>query len=197
MEQTTLQEENNPPQQHEQEPLSSETTSIPKEDKDTTFECNICLESAVEPVISLCGHLFCWSCIFQWIQSHGERPCPVCKSVLSKDKLIPLYGRGKEQKDPRLNPGPRPQAQYVRSEPQPQNAFSPFSPFGQVPFQTDNNVNFSIGFGFFPSLFGLQFQPFPSPIPAQQLPQDQMDSIMLSRAFLLFGIIVLLCLIMF
>ena len=37
--------------------------------------------------------------------------CPVCKAVLDKDKLIPLYGRGSENKDPRDNVPPRPQGQ--------------------------------------------------------------------------------------
>ncbi len=36
-----------------------------KEENSTPFECNICLSSAEEPVISMCGHLFCWPCISQ------------------------------------------------------------------------------------------------------------------------------------
>lgn len=28
------------------------------------FECNICLDIANEPVVSTCGHLYCWTCIF-------------------------------------------------------------------------------------------------------------------------------------
>ena len=28
------------------------------------FECNICLEIASDPVITLCGHLYCWPCIY-------------------------------------------------------------------------------------------------------------------------------------
>lgn len=31
---------------------------------ENTFECSICLEMAKEPVLTQCGHLFCWSCIF-------------------------------------------------------------------------------------------------------------------------------------
>lgn len=27
-------------------------------EENSTFECNICLEQATEPVITLCGHLF-------------------------------------------------------------------------------------------------------------------------------------------
>jgi hypothetical protein len=29
------------------------------------FECNICLEMAKEPIVTLCGHLFCWPCLFR------------------------------------------------------------------------------------------------------------------------------------
>ena len=29
------------------------------------FECNICLEQAHEPVVTFCGHLFCWSCLWR------------------------------------------------------------------------------------------------------------------------------------
>ncbi|KAL6553108.1 E3 ubiquitin-protein ligase rma3 [Orobanche gracilis] len=27
------------------------------------FECNICFELAQDPVITLCGHLYCWPCL--------------------------------------------------------------------------------------------------------------------------------------
>ena len=37
--------------------------------------------------------------------------CPVCKAVIDKEKLIPLYGRGSGNKDPRDNVPPRPQGQ--------------------------------------------------------------------------------------
>jgi len=29
-----------------------------KDKDDKTFECNICLDTAKDPVVSLCGHLF-------------------------------------------------------------------------------------------------------------------------------------------
>ncbi|GFH30751.1 RING-type domain-containing protein [Haematococcus lacustris] len=32
------------------------------------FECNICLELASEPVVTLCGHLYCWPCLFRNLQ---------------------------------------------------------------------------------------------------------------------------------
>ena len=34
-------------------------------DEDSQFTCNICLEQPTDPVITLCGHLFCWSCLYR------------------------------------------------------------------------------------------------------------------------------------
>lgn len=70
---------------------------------DSVFECNICLDTAKDAVVSLCGHLFCWPCLHQWLETRPTRQlCPVCKAAISKDKVIPLYGRGStKQEDPR------------------------------------------------------------------------------------------------
>lgn len=39
------------------------------EKKDSAFECNICLDVASDAVISMCGHLFCWPCLHQWLET--------------------------------------------------------------------------------------------------------------------------------
>ncbi|XP_009784751.1 E3 ubiquitin-protein ligase RMA3 [Nicotiana tabacum] len=65
------------------------------------FDCNICLDSAHDPVVTLCGHLYCWPCIYKWLQVENSNPgseetpkCPVCKAHISNSSLVPLYGRG-------------------------------------------------------------------------------------------------------
>ena len=65
------------------------------------FDCNICLDFAHEPVVTLCGHLYCWPCIYKWlhVQSDSLAPdehpqCPVCKADISHTTMVPLYGRG-------------------------------------------------------------------------------------------------------
>lgn len=69
---------------------SSESTSS------GCFDCNICLEFAVDPVVTLCGHLYCWPCIYKWLEVESAIPqqCPVCKATVSETTLVPLYGRG-------------------------------------------------------------------------------------------------------
>ncbi|CAF1715503.1 hypothetical protein Bca4012_040825 [Brassica carinata] len=74
------------------------TDSVPSSD-DSSFDCNICLDSVQEPVVTLCGHLFCWPCIHKWLhvqsdEHQGHKQCPVCKSKVSHSTLVPLYGRG-------------------------------------------------------------------------------------------------------
>lgn len=68
-------------------------------------DCNICLEFVQDPVVTLCGHLFCWPCIYKWLhfqtnptQVQQKQKCPVCKCAVSHTTLIPLYGLGKPAK---------------------------------------------------------------------------------------------------
>ncbi|XP_029591582.1 E3 ubiquitin-protein ligase RNF5 [Salmo trutta] len=115
----------------------------------STFECNICLDTARDAVISLCGHLFCWPCLHQWLETRpSQQQCPVCKAGISREKVIPLYGRGSSsQEDPRLKTPPRPQGQ--RTEPE---SRGPFQGFGDTGF----HMSFGIGafpFGFFTTVF--------------------------------------------
>lgn len=59
------------------------------------FECNVCFDMAADPVVTKCGHLFCWECLYQWLHVHSHhRECPVCKGQVADDAIIPIYGRG-------------------------------------------------------------------------------------------------------
>jgi hypothetical protein len=79
------------------------------------FACNICLDSVKTPVVTRCGHLYCWPCLYMWLEpgmttserrfldsSYVERgpvravdvtrrSCPVCKSPCSIKEVIPIY----------------------------------------------------------------------------------------------------------
>jgi len=56
------------------------------------LECNICYEESDEPVTTMCGHIYCWACVYKWIQTKPDNKyCPVCKNTVKQDKIIPLY----------------------------------------------------------------------------------------------------------
>ncbi|XP_068657180.1 uncharacterized protein [Aristolochia californica] len=90
------------------------------------FECNICFELAQDPIVTLCGHLFCWPCLYKWLHVHARvQECPVCKAIVQEEKLVPLYGRGKNSTDPRSKSIPgvnipnRPAGQRPETAPHP------------------------------------------------------------------------------
>ncbi|KAK9990486.1 hypothetical protein SO802_025471 [Lithocarpus litseifolius] len=141
------------------------------------FECNICFELAQDPIVTLCGHLFCWPCLYRWLHHHSHsQECPVCKAIVEEEKLVPLYGRGKTQTDPRSKSYPgidipnRPAGQRPATAPPPEpNQFN-FSNYGFglvggfMPMASARIGNFTLATAFgglIPSLFNIQFQGFP------------------------------------
>ncbi|XP_041977600.1 E3 ubiquitin-protein ligase RNF185-like [Aricia agestis] len=162
-----------------------------EEDKrdERMLECNICLDTARDAVVSMCGHLFCWPCLHQWLETRPSRQvCPVCKAAISREKVIPLYGRGNtKQEDPRTKVPPRPAGQ--RTEPESGGGFPGFG-FGE-----GFHMSFGIGafpFGVFTSTFNFG-DPRPSAAPrgTAQYEEEQF----LSKIFLWVAILFVLWLI--
>lgn len=54
--------------------------------------CNICIEPAIEPVITTCGHMYCWPCLYKWLYVEPTRGCPVCRTRVTLNvNIIPFY----------------------------------------------------------------------------------------------------------
>ncbi|XP_008183323.1 E3 ubiquitin-protein ligase RNF185 [Acyrthosiphon pisum] len=89
-----------------------------KDNQNNMFECYICLENATDPVVSFCGHLYCWPCLHRSLETQEDPTvCPVCKSGINRDKVIPIYGRGNsKQDDPRNKVPPRPAGQRTEDD---------------------------------------------------------------------------------
>lgn len=109
MDQPCMAAANSQPFEADIEPVKKASGDMPATTGSGCFDCNICLDFAAEPVVTLCGHLYCWPCIYEWLRpgvestasdnsSSTRRQCPVCKATLSMDTLVPLYGRGGNSK---------------------------------------------------------------------------------------------------
>jgi len=128
------------------------------------YECNICLEVASEPVTTSCGHLFCWACIYSWLNNDQEfLSCPVCKNGVTIAGLIPIYTK---HEDPNLLLKKiRPEGVPARPLPKRQNPQRNSNAIGSDGNFMRSNLGMNLqngvlvaGYGLFPSLFNLIFQ---------------------------------------
>jgi hypothetical protein len=94
---------------------TANTANTKQHSQDSRFSCNICLEAVLEPVVTQCGHLYCWPCLYQWLEpgmlpaerqaltgsmvfagqnvDESRRVCPVCKAACSVPMIVPIYVR--------------------------------------------------------------------------------------------------------
>lgn len=161
---------------------TSATSSLPEKDGEQRsagmFECNICFDTPRDPIVTRCGHLYCWGCVYRWMRQRagGASQCPVCKASISPETVVPIYGRGRTQSDdPRDKPPgaaphpPRPSGQRTPAVPAPNGAgvpdgngglhpyWHPAAAFGRNVYAAGHGGNLALAtFGNFPSLFGME-----------------------------------------
>ena len=64
---------------------NAETLEDPKK------KCCLCLEKRSDSTATPCGHLFCWNCIHDWLQTKPE--CPICRSKFGPSRLVQLSSK--------------------------------------------------------------------------------------------------------
>ena len=78
------------------------------------FECHICLELAHDPVVTLCGHLYCWPCLYRragrGLRAAGVALPPVvgcCRGRARASRGLPLRRFGRPGRDAQRGATPR------------------------------------------------------------------------------------------
>ncbi|CBI32168.3 unnamed protein product, partial [Vitis vinifera] len=85
------------------------------------FDCNICLDMARDPILTCCGHLFCWPCFYQLPNVHSNvKECPECNGEVIETHITPIYGHGSNNHkvatgDLGVKAPPRPHAHRIES----------------------------------------------------------------------------------
>ena len=51
-------------------------------------KCTLCLEPFRDPSVTTCGHVFCWTCVQDWVKEKAE--CPLCRQSVLPQKILPL-----------------------------------------------------------------------------------------------------------
>ena len=51
-------------------------------------KCTLCLDELKDPSVTTCGHVFCWTCIADWIREKPE--CPLCRQGIMYQHVLPL-----------------------------------------------------------------------------------------------------------
>ncbi|CAD8205936.1 unnamed protein product [Paramecium pentaurelia] len=155
------------------------------DEKYKKFQCKICLDLATEPVITPCGHLYCWQCLYTWAEKKNPLQCPYCSNVFELNKVTTIFtGDSKESKQseiPKRPTNPR-QEQNNQQQQQQNQQFGNFQfgfSFG-MPFMMMSNFNLGQGqqanarsfmLIFFIGFFMMNFLPFFSSY-TQEIPQQ-------------------------
>eukprot|EP00826_Nyctotherus_ovalis_P035068 TRINITY_DN2977_c0_g1_i1.p1 TRINITY_DN2977_c0_g1~~TRINITY_DN2977_c0_g1_i1.p1 ORF type:complete len:202 (+),score=36.41 TRINITY_DN2977_c0_g1_i1:48-608(+) len=140
------------------------------------YGCGICFKSPVEPVVAVCGHLFCWPCVYKRMAT--SKMCPQCESDLDEDSFVPVYVRDSRGEDLSPSLPKRPEAKRAPATANPNYRGIGGNPSVEI-------GKFVMGYGLFPSAFVLNFTQgrIVNEVPGvqgvnQENPEEKQDKVM-------------------
>lgn len=68
--------------------IKIEYPTLRQKTNDSNMTCQLCSDTRTEPTSTICGHIFCWFCIHQWLKERSE--CPICRTPTQPSRLIHL-----------------------------------------------------------------------------------------------------------
>ena len=112
--------------------------------KKSYYDCKICLDESNEPIVTLCGHIYCWDCIYKWSSTKQKEiiPCPFCQNSVNIKKVIPIYtskDNHKKNKTDKIPKRPKPEENRYRENLRRNNFNMNFNFFGFRFFQNFGN----------------------------------------------------------
>ncbi|KAB8075303.1 Pex12 amino terminal region-domain-containing protein [Aspergillus leporis] len=70
--------------------LAEDSSAIPWIPSGQQSRCTLCLDPFKDPSVTTCGHVFCWTCVRDWVREKAE--CPLCRQDVLLSKVLPLKG---------------------------------------------------------------------------------------------------------
>jgi late competence protein required for DNA uptake (superfamily II DNA/RNA helicase) len=62
---------------------------VEEKEEDNRLKCAICMDTMQEETSTICGHLFCQSCIQGAIKT--QKKCPTCRKKLTMKNIHRIY----------------------------------------------------------------------------------------------------------
>ncbi|KAL8140536.1 hypothetical protein V2J09_006557 [Rumex salicifolius] len=80
---------------------AASTSTYQRKTGGSIYDCNICFSLSKDPVLTCCGHLFCWPCFYclPSTDSYSSKECPVCQGEVLETNITPIYGAAGSSND--------------------------------------------------------------------------------------------------
>ena len=66
----------------------------------STKTCSICMDLYTKPIMLECTHIYCGSCLINWLSINNNQNCPSCRKTISHNKMIAIVDTKTDENRP-------------------------------------------------------------------------------------------------